>query len=458
MRSSAASKLSHFVIVLVAGVGCGGQTGGGSPGTGGGGGRGSRDAGRDSVGGSSAEAGSSGGARGGASGSGTGGSAGAGVGGSGNRGGAGGQGGGAGGGAHGGAGGAAGSGRCTPFQFQPSYNTLDQILFDMNGDGRLDVVSGWSDSVGLHVMIYRQTAPRVFANPDQYDLDAYGTYYLTRIAAGDLDQDGVPDLAMTDSDGNVALMLSGGGTGYSFAPLLRPPKNQVVTDVVIADLDGDGYRDIAVAVDDSSASLGIYWGTGRGAFATRADQKICGFAVRIAVIDADEDKRPDLVLGCDQGGGHVLINEGVRSFNLVTLPGGTQSYGLGIGDLNHDGHVDIVMPDIVLKQLIVSLGDGHGNFSVPTGAVAATSSNPRAAEMGDLDGDGNADMIVADEIQTAPAAFFHGTGDGHFQASQSFPTTIASATSTFSIGDIDGDGFQDIMVVNGPQIVYGPCP
>jgi VCBS repeat protein len=455
MKSFAGGKLSRLVVVLVVGVGCGGQMGGGSPGTGGSGGRGSRDAGRDSAGGNSTDATSSGGARGGTGGPGTGGSAGVGGAGSG---GAAGTGKGRGGAGATGGGGAAGSGRCTAFQFQPSYNTLDQILFDMNGDGRLDVVSGWSDSVGLHVMVYRQTAPRVFADPDHYDFNLSFAYSLTRIAAGDLDQDGVPDLALTDADGNVALMLSGGGTGYSFAPLLRPPKNQVVTDVVIADLDGDGYRDIAVAVDDSSASLGIYWGTGGGAFATRADQKICGFAVTLAVIDANEDKRPDLVLGCDEGGGHVLVNQGGRSFNLVTLPGGTQSYGLGTGDLNHDGHVDIVMPDIILKQLIVSLGDGQGNFTVPTGAVAATSSNPRAAGMGDLDGDGNADMIVADEIQTAPAAFFHGTGDGHFQASQPFPVTNASATSTFSIGDIDGDGFQDVMVVNGPKIVYGPCP
>ena len=128
-------------------------------------------------------------------------------------------------------------------------------------------------------------------------------------------------------------------------------------------------------------------------------------------------------------------------------PGGTQSYPRRHRDARY-------CPQAADRVA----GRRQGNFTVPTGSVAATSSNPRAAEMGDLDGDGNADMIVADEIQTGPAAFFHGTGGGHFQASQPFPITNASATSTFSIGDIDGDGFQDVMVVNGPQIVYGPCP
>ena len=455
MKSVAGPKFSRVAIAVILGVGCGGQTGGGSAGTGGGGGSGgrmSRDAGHDSSGSNPVDAhvdaNSSGGARGGAGGAAAGG-------------GAAGAGRGGGGGAKAGAGGAQGGahgGRCTAFQFQPGHASQDQLLVDMNGDGRLDVVSGWIDNTALHVMVYRQTGPRVFADPDQFS-DTYGTFSANRMAAGDLDQDGVPDLAMPDNFGRVALMLSGGGAGYSFPPVLRPPPavtGEVAVDVALADFNGDGYRDIAIPIYDTDASLGIYWGTGKGAFSARADQRFCSYGARTAVVDVNEDRLPDLAVGCLQAGGHVLINQGGGSFNQVVLPGGSQSIGLAAGDLDNDGHIDFVMPDRVLKQLIVSLGDGHGNFTVPAGSVAATGSQPATLVIGDLDGDGNADVILTDQVQQTTISFFKGTGDGHFQASKPFP--LSTAAYNMTIGDLDGDGFQDLLVGDGPTIVYGPCP
>jgi hypothetical protein len=347
------------------------------------------------------------------------------------------------------------------FRFQPGHSSADQLLVDMDGDGQPDIVSfWWADSKASHVMVYRQTAPRVFADPDQYDFSPNGGYYnATRMAAADLDQDGIPDLAMPDINGNVALMLSGGGAGYSFPPLLRPnpsSSNVPSNDIAIADFDHDGFPDLVVPVDDNNASLGTYWGTGKGAFLARADQYFCEFGQRTAVIDANEDGIPDLAVGCLQAGGHIFINQGGRSFTHVSLPGGTQSLGLAAGDLNRDGHVDIVMADRVLKQLIVSLGDGRGNFTVPTGAVAATGAQPDTIAIGDLDGDGNPDVLLTDQVQMTTIAFYAGTGDGHFRAPQNFP--MVSDSNNLTIGDVDGDGYQDLIVGDGPEIVYGPCP
>jgi hypothetical protein len=103
----------------------------------------------------------------------------------------------------------------------------------------------------------------------------------------------------------------------------------------------------------------------------------------------------------------------------------------------------------------VYLGDGHGAFTVPTGLLAATATQSFTAAMGDLDGDGNADLVLGDLV-VPRIAFYHGTGDGHFQAAQQLPMTTQS--NTLTIGDVDGDGFQDLMTGNGPQILYGPCP
>ena len=287
----------------------------------------------------------------------------------------------------------------------------------MDGDGRLDVVSTWDDSSGLHVLIHRQTSPRVFADPVEYVDTQVGIYYQTSMAAADLDQDGVPDLAMPDQFGYLTLMLSGGRTGFSFPPIIVPAKAQRFLDVALADFDGDGNRDIAVPVDDTGISHAIYWGTGKGAFGARDDQKeVCNDGSDVAVVDANEDGRPDLVVTCFSGGAHVLLNQGGRSFMSVLLPGASESTTVATGDLNNDGHVDVVVPDVILHQVVVSLGDGHSGFAVPTGYIATTTSDILAAAVGDLDGDGNADVLLADGNLTA-LAFYQGTGDGHLQAS-----------------------------------------
>jgi hypothetical protein len=397
----------------------------------------SRDAGRDSSGSNPTDAHldatSSGGARGGAGGAVAGGGSGSG--------GAAGSGKGGGGGAKGGAGGAQGGasgGRCTAFQFQRSHFSGDAIFADMNKDGRLDVVSVWieyptSASYISHFLTYRQTGPRAFADPTEHVFDVYD---FNRLAAYDLDQDGVPDIAASNFRGWVGLLLS--GAGYVPGPPLRPMPNEDMFDVVSADLDGDGYGYIAVPLGSTSVSIGIYWGTGGGAFSARDDRAVCGEAAHAAIIDANEDGRLDLAISCKTAGSWVLINQGNRKFTPTLLAGATQGFALATGDLNHDGHVDVVVPDFVFKQALVYLGDGHGNFAVPTGLLATTNSSPLAGAIGDLDGDGNADFVLGDDTQST-IAFYQGTGDGHLRAAKAIP--MSSASNNLAIADVDGDGY-----------------
>jgi hypothetical protein len=453
MKSVAGPRFSRVAIVVILGVGCGGQMGGGSPGIGGSGGSGTRDGGRDSAGGNAADASASGGGRGGTGGSATGGAAGGAA--AGKGGGGAGAKGGAGGAAGGGAQGGAPGGRCTAFQFlQPSHSGEDAIFADMNKDGRLDVVAVWtaapSGAYVSHFVTYQQTSPRVFADPAEY---LFNVYNFNRVATYDLDQDGVPDIAASNQNGSVGLLLS--GAGYAAGAPLRPMSNEMMFDVVAADFDGDGYGDIAVPLESTNATIGIYWGTGGGAFSARNDYTFCKDAVHAAVIDANEDGRPDLAVSCQSSGSQVLINQGSRKFTATLLAGTTQGFALATGDLNHDGHVDVVVPDFVFKQALVYLGDGHGNFTVPTGLLATTSAEPSSGAIGDLDGDGNADLVLGDFNQ-ATIAFYKGTGDGHFQAAKPFP--MGSTTRGLAIADVDGDGYQDLMVNTGPTIIYGPCP
>ncbi len=136
----------------------------------------------------------------------------------------------------GGNGGASAS-RCSSFQFQPSHPSGDELLVDMDGDGIRDIVTTWNDA-DAHFLIIRQTAPRVFAAPEQYVVP---TVSFNQLATYDLDQDGILDIAGSTPHTLVGLLLSGGGPGYKAAPLLRPPVAENAFDVALADFDGDGF-------------------------------------------------------------------------------------------------------------------------------------------------------------------------------------------------------------------------
>ena len=71
--------------------------------------------------------------------------------------------------------------------------------------------------------------------------------------------------------------------------------------------------------------------------------------------------------------------------------------------------------------------------------------------IGDLDGDGNVDLVVTNSY-SADVALLLGIGDGTFDALQRFPVGGAAPTSV-AIGDLDGDGNPDLVVPKGSSEV-----
>lgn len=133
---------------------------------------------------------------------------------------------------------------------------------------------------------------------------------------------------------------------------------------------------------------------------------------------------------------------------------------LATGDVNNDGHVDIVIADIDYKRVVVLLGDGQGGFSQPTGLVTLTGTNPWSAALGDFDHDGKLDLVLGhrDDRQVL---LYVGTGDGHFQTGEPKAIPIPKAAVSMTAGDIDGDGYDDSVATSadkGLTLVFGPCP
>lgn len=135
--------------------------------------------------------------------------------------------------------------------------------------------------------------------------------------------------------------------------------------------------------------------------------------------------------------------------SVVPLPGtgvGTQS-GLGLGDFNRDGRTDIAAT-VFSGQLSVLLRDAGGGYAQAPGSprqLSASYAGP--LEVADLNGDGADDIVALRDVgSTTDLAVLLGDGNGGFAAPTSVP--LPGSYPVFRLGDVDGDGTPDLVVAS----------
>jgi hypothetical protein len=192
--------------------------------------------------------------------------------------------------------------------------------------------------------------------------------------------------------------------------------------------------------------------------------------------DFDNDGWPDLYVACDSTPSFLLKNNHDGTFTDVGLETGVAlnedgmeqaGMGLGIGDYNLDGNLDILKTHFADDTAVLYRNDGKGNFEDVTNSVGLgveTRYISWGAGMFDLDNDGNPDLFwvtgsVYPEIEKtlpnypfkSPRILFRNLGDGKFeelmdQAGTGVTTPHASRGAAF--GDFDNDGDVDVLILN----------
>jgi len=326
-----------------------------------------------------------------------------------------------------------------------------------------------------------------FAPAQSYPLNAVPF----RVLAGDLNGDGQPDLvALSVAGGTVSALLNKGNGTFAPPrdfPAITPSDPTLFSGIKLADVNGDQKLDVIVTENtDPNAGNGIInvlLGNGDGTFQAPITTPVDSEAYKfVGVGDFNSDGRLDIVCIADDptntvvsivlflGNGDGTFTRDSSSQPATGYPGLVDAVLL---DVNHDGKLDVVLPNGVNlsggQSVTVLLGNGDGTFQPP--AQESTPAPTAYVSAGDFNGDGKPDLIstsyqlyqcvcpgfgVPDnwvpEGPPGSVSMLLEKGDGSFTSS-----TFAADLGPSVEGDFDGDGNLDFSAQSIlPPVAPGP--
>ena len=201
-----------------------------------------------------------------------------------------------------------------------------------------------------------------FLTPVSYASSDTRTGTATPVAIADFNGDGKADLA------TFASVLLGNGDGTFQVPLTHPTYVNAYS-VIAADFNEDGIPDIAIS---EQVGVHIFLGKGDGTFQAPTNIRVDadGFSGAMAAADFNGDGHVDLfVTGNSTPSSpsqlYLGVGDGTFRHPLAVITGITYSNAIVAGDFNGDGATDVAMDDG--KSITVLLGRGDGTFSPPAG-------------------------------------------------------------------------------------------
>ncbi|MEB3292084.1 MAG: DUF4347 domain-containing protein, partial [Synechococcales bacterium] len=348
-------------------------------------------------------------------------------------------------------------------------------LGDVNGDGRLDMIVGNTDAPSQLYLNNGTIDP--FKNVTAIDLG--GTNQTLAVALGDVNGDRKLDIVLGNFGGASQLLLNN-GTANPFSNVTPINFTNSLTTIAVAlgDVNGDGRLDVIFGNEQAPSQIFLNSGTANPfsdpalTFGSATDR-----TTAIALADVNGDGRLDVIQAQAPTPGtnppapaptRLFLNTGTSnpfSGTPQTIGNGTDATGaIALGDVNGDGRIDLVLGNVGQpSRLFVNNGTATP-FSdvaqtIATGGDPAKNGNVTSVSLADVNGDSRLDLVLTVLADASVASnpshqviLNNGTANPLSGTALKLDSDLPGNSWAAAIGDLDGDGKRDVVVVGPAQL------
>lgn len=325
------------------------------------------------------------------------------------------------------------------------------VDYDMDGDADVIVGNGGSSQVSG----YKNNGAGILTNdPNSF----FGQNTLVGIAAGDFNADGNPDVVILDDGFSINNYIVSTLLNKSLVPVAQNVTTtggwDVFHEIKAGDFDNDGDVDVAMSSElNWRVIFRMNDGTGTFLAAGEVETVVGFFTWGFEAGDLNGDGVTD-VAGIGGGGAGASLSDPVwgNGFTSMALPPIGGGYDVAMGDLNGDLSPDLVFTQSdIYPKVVICWNNGLGAFPTSTTLTLDGGGNANQVEIGDVTNDLVNDIVVSDQ-QQGFVIVFRGLGSGTFSAGEIYAinnNNPAFTDPSLTIVDMNGDGMRDVVASDG---------
>ena len=349
--------------------------------------------------------------------------------------------------------------------FATGTDPVSVHLADFDGDGKVDMAV--SNSTTNNVSVFENTSSGSITFAAKADFAAGTSPWGMDV--GDLDGDGLLDMAApNNTTNNVSVFRNTSSGSISFAAKVDFASGTVPNDLAFADFDGDGKLDMVTA-NNTATTASVFRNTSTSgsitaaSFSAKVDFTTGTTPSAVEVADIDGDGETDFVV-TNFATDNVSVFRNTSTAGTidaasfaakVDFASGTGPRFLALGDVDGNGKPEMVVANetantiSIFRNTAVSGMITGGSFAAKVDYTVQT--DPYNIAFGDLDGDNKPDIAVSHRTTAAFSLFRNKSVSGTIDAN-SLDTRVDFTTANdlrgVAIGDLDGDQKPDVVVTD----------